>query len=86
MVVLVRVARVVLLLVFASVVVSLVIAMAGSTGGLEKVGLAALIAVCVAMGVGITSAATHLKKRIGTVNAADSRLPGDQPGTRTDLP
>jgi hypothetical protein len=64
MVVLVRVTRVVMLLVLAAAVVSLVIAMAGSTGGLEKVGLAALIAVCVAMGVGITSAATHLQKRI----------------------
>jgi hypothetical protein len=86
MVVLIRVARVVLLLVLASVAVSLVIAIAGPTGGVEKVGLAALIAVYVAMGVGITSAATHLKKRIGTVNAADSRLPGDQPVIRTDLP
>jgi hypothetical protein len=64
MVVLVRVARVVLLLVLAAIVVSLVIAIAGPTGGVEKVGLAALIAVCVAMGVGITSAATHLQKRI----------------------
>jgi hypothetical protein len=64
MVVLIRVARVVLLVVLAAVAVSLVIAMAGPTGGVEKVGLAALIAVCVAMGVGITAAATHLQNRI----------------------
>jgi hypothetical protein len=64
MVILVRVARVVLLVVLAAVAVSLVIAMAGPTGGVEKVALAALIAVCVAMGVGITFAATHLQKRI----------------------
>jgi hypothetical protein len=63
-VILVRVARVVLLLVLAAVAVSLVIAMAGPTGGVEKVGLAVLIAVCAAMGIGITSAATHLQKRI----------------------
>jgi hypothetical protein len=64
MVILVRVARVVVLVVLAAVAVSLVIAMAGPTGGVEKVTLTALIAVCVAMGVGITSAATHLQKRI----------------------
>jgi hypothetical protein len=64
MVILVRVARVVLLVVLAAVAVSLAIAMAGPTGGVEKVALAALIAVCVVMAVGITSAATHLRKRI----------------------
>ena len=62
--VLIRVARVVLLLVLAVVAVSLVVAVAGSTGAVEKVVLACLFVVCVAMGVGVTLAATHLQKRI----------------------
>ena len=64
MVVLVRVAQVVLLLVLAAVAVSVVIAMAGPTGGVEKVVLAGLLVLCVAMGVGVALAATHLRKRI----------------------
>jgi hypothetical protein len=64
MVVLVRVARVVLLLVLAAVAVSLVVAVAGSTGAVEKVVLACMFVLCVAMAVGVTSAATHFQKRI----------------------
>ena len=64
MVLVVRVARVVLLLVLVAVAVSLVIAMAGQTGPVEKVVLAGLLMLCVAMGVRFTSAATHLKKGI----------------------
>ena len=64
MAVLVRVARVVLLLVLVAVAVSLVIAMAGPTGPVEKVVLASLLALCVVMGVGVTSAASHLQKRL----------------------
>ena len=66
MIVLIRVARVVLLLVLVVVAVSLVIALAGPTGPIEKVVLAILFALCVAMGVGVTSAATYLQK--GVVN------------------
>ena len=64
MVVLVRVARVVLLLVLAAVAVSLVIAMAGPTGAVEKIVLASLFVLCVATGFGVTSGATHLQRRI----------------------
>ena len=52
------------MLVLAAVAVSLVVAMAGSTGAVEKVVLACLFVLCVAMGVGVTSAAAHFRKRI----------------------
>jgi hypothetical protein len=62
--VLVRVVELALLLVLAVVSVSLAIAIGRpETGGLEKVTLVALVAACVAAGVGVTSLARRLRER-----------------------
>jgi hypothetical protein len=65
MVILIRAAQIVLLLVLAAVAVSAIIGMfRPETGGVEKVALVALVALCAAMGVGVTAAATRLQKRV----------------------
>ncbi len=63
MVVLVRAARVILLLVVAALTVSLVVSMGSSgTGPVEKIALVALIAVCVVLAAKLTSIATAVEK------------------------
>src|SRR4051794_32153505 len=64
MAVLVRFARIVLLLVLCAIAVSLVTAIAGPTGPVEKVVLAAMFAGCFALAIGITSAATRLQRHL----------------------
>ena len=64
MVVLVRFARIVLLLGLCAVAVSLVLAIAGPTGPVEKVVLVAMFAGCFALAIGITSAATRLQRHL----------------------
>jgi len=65
MVVLVRAARVILLLVVAALTVSLVVSMGSSgTGPVEKIVLVALIAACVVLAAKLTSAATAVEKRL----------------------
>ena len=65
MVVLVRAARVILLLVVAALTVSLVISMGSSgTGPVEKIVLVALIAACVVLAAKLTSVATAVEKRL----------------------
>jgi hypothetical protein len=64
MVTLIRIARFAVLLILAATAVSLVMAMfRPEIGGVEKVVLAALLATCFAMGVGVTYAAAHLRQR-----------------------
>ena len=53
-----------LLLVLCAIAVSLVIAIAGPTGPVEKVVLVAMFAGCLALAMGITSAATRLQRRL----------------------
>jgi hypothetical protein len=65
MVVLVRAARVILLLVVAALTVSLVVSMGSSgTGPVEKIVLVALIAACVVLAAKLTSVATAVEKRL----------------------
>jgi membrane associated rhomboid family serine protease len=65
MVTVIRVARLALLLVLAVVAVSLLIALfRPETGGYEKAALAALVAACFGMGVAVTAAARHLRRRM----------------------
>ena len=65
MVTLIRVARLVVLLALAVAAVSLLIAMfRPETGGYEKAALAALVAACLGMGIAVTSAAKHLRRRL----------------------
>jgi len=62
---LIRVARIALLLVLAVVAISLLIAMfRPETGGYEKAALAALAAACIGMGIAVTSTATYLRRRL----------------------
>jgi hypothetical protein len=64
MVTLIGIARFAVLLILAATAVSLVVAMfRPEIGGVEKVVLAALLATCFAMGVGVTYAATRLRQR-----------------------
>ena len=65
MAVLIRVARVVLLLLLACLVVSLIIGLfRPETGLVEKVTLVALIAACFGLGAGLTTAAARLQRRL----------------------
>ncbi|MBA2697608.1 MAG: hypothetical protein H0U61_02410 [Nocardioidaceae bacterium] len=62
---LVRAARVILLLVVAALTVSLVVSMGSSgTGPVEKIVLVALIAACVVLAAKLTSVATAVEKRL----------------------
>jgi len=66
MVVLVRAARVALILLVASLVVSLIIGIGNAgTGLFEKLVLVALVAGCVVLAAKVTSVATALEKRLG---------------------
>ena len=63
MVVLVRVARIVLLLMLSAIAISLVIGLfRPETGPVEKVVLVAMFAGCFVLSAGITSAATRLQR------------------------
>jgi hypothetical protein len=65
MLALIRVARIAALLVLAVAAVMLVIGLfRPETGGVEKVVLTALVAVCVAMAAGVRSAAARLQRRV----------------------
>ncbi len=65
MVVLIRVARVALFLILAVIAVSLVIGMARSeTGGVEKVVLAAMFLICLAVGAAVRSLTARFEVRV----------------------
>jgi hypothetical protein len=74
MVTLIRIARLAALLILAAIAVSVVMAMfRPEIGGVEKVVLAALLATCFAMGVGVSYATAHLRRRLAVSRVAVRR-------------